>query len=286
MTNQNKESKTRPMALTVKSVIVNNKKEVLLLKRSKDSLNPGKWDLPGGHLEEDETIEESIKREISEETGIEIEVGEIINAVEFDKGMKQFQEEKRGLRYICYHKSGDVEISDEHEDFAWLPIDEAIEKLSDEDGFEKEKKETLKKAKEVVELKESLSGWRRALADLENFKKRTQKANEEFRQYCLEDFVLELLPIVDNFDLALDHVPEENQDSDWLTGILHIRKQLTGVLESKGVTEIPAKPGDKVDENVHDVIVGEAKKGKIKKVIKKGYKMNERVIRAVSVEVE
>lgn len=270
--------------LTVKAVIVREEREVLLLKRTKDVKNPNKWDLPGGHLEKGETLEESIKREILEETGLEVEVGEILKTTEFSKDSKHFKDEKRGLRYLAYYEEGEVEISEEHQDFGWFEFDEALEKLSEKDGFENEKREAILKAKEVLELKDSLNGWRRAVADLENYKRRAVKENQDFKKYCLEDYFFGLLPVLDNFDLALKHVPEDRKNDNWIVGILHIKKQLEDFLENNGVTVLETKKGDEFDENIHEVIEGENKKGKIKEVVKAGYKMGDRIIRPVLVK--
>jgi molecular chaperone GrpE len=149
-----------------------------------------------------------------------------------------------------------VELSEEHEDFEWVSFDEALEKVSDEDGFEMEKRDTIEMAKNLIELKKSYDGWKRALADMENLKKRTAKQNEEYKKYCLEDFVLELLPVLDNFNLALDHVPDDEKKSGWVVGILHIKKQLEDVLSNRGVVEILAEKGDKIDTNIHEVVSG------------------------------
>lgn len=280
------ESMARPMAITIKAVVLNGKGEILLIKRGLEELNGGKYDLPGGHIEAGETIEEALIREIKEETGLDVEKGEIIDAVEFPKDNKLFKEEKRGLRYICYTEGKEIQLSDEHHSADWFSVDDAIEELDEKDGFENEKRQTILKAKELLERKSSMDGWKRALADLENFKKRTADSNAEFSQYCIEDFVFEILPVIDNFDLSLKHVPEGKENDGWTTGILHIRKQLADVLEGKGVVEIKCKSGDKIDETVHEVIAGNGKKGKVKKVIKKGYKLKEKVIRPVSVEGE
>jgi molecular chaperone GrpE len=274
------------MAITIKAVVLNEKGEVLLIKRGLEELNGGKYDLPGGHIEKNETIEEALIREIKEETGLDAKKGEIIDAVEFSKDHKLFKEEKRGLRYIYYTESEEIQLSDEHYSADWFSLDDAIENLNEKDGFENEKRETILKAKELLERKSSMDGWKRALADLENFKKRTTESNAEFRQYCIEDFVIEVLPVIDNFDLSLEHVPEGKENDGWTAGILHIRKQLADVLEGKGVVEIECKSGDKIDETIHEVIVGDGKKGKVKKVIKKGYKLNEKLIRPVGVEGE
>ena len=164
--------------LTVKAVILRDDGKILLLKRSKGKFNPKKWDLPGGTLEKGETLGEALLREIEEETGLEVKMGEIIGTAEFSKESKNFDEEKRGLRYLTYY-SGDseVELSREHQDHKWLSFDEALEKFSTKDGFENEKREVVLKAQEILEMKEALNGWRRALADLENYKKRSVKEN-------------------------------------------------------------------------------------------------------------
>lgn len=281
----------RPMAITVKMVVLNSEHKMLLLKRSKNCLNPGKWDLPGGHIDAGETIEETIKREALEETGLSVEIGPIIDAVEFSKDHEAFKSEKRGLRYIALTTDSDVELNeDEHSEFKWLSFDEAIALLED-DGFEGEKKKTIKGAKSRMELERSLNGWHRTLADFDNFKKRTEKSNDEFRKFCMEGFILELLPVIDNFQMATEHIPEEQQSEGWVVGVMHIQNQLAGVLEANGVTEIPTNVGDKVNELVHDVLKSEGKKDgseetKVTKILKKGYQMGDRVIRPATVETE
>jgi molecular chaperone GrpE len=271
--------------LTVKGVVLRDDGKILLLKRSKKSLNPGKWDLPGGTLEKGETLEEALLREIEEETGLEVEVGEIIGTAEFNKESKNFSEEKRGLRYLTYYSGDDeVELSEEHQDFKWLTVDEALEELSEKDGFENEKREVILKAKEILEMKDALNGWRRAVADLENYKKRSLKENEDFKRYCLEGYIFDLLPVIDNFELATKHVPEKDAQSNWMVGILHIKNQLEKVLNDNGVEKIEVSKGDDFDESIHEVIEGENKKGKVKEVVKAGYKMGDRIIRPVLVK--
>jgi molecular chaperone GrpE (heat shock protein) len=284
-----KEIKFAKSILTVKGVVLRDDGKILLLKRSKKSLNPGKWDLPGGHLEKGETLEEAIKREIQEETGLKVEIGEIIGTAEFSKESKNFNEEKRGLRYLTYYSGDDeVELSKEHQDFGWFSIDEASEKLSQKDGFENEKREVILKAKEILEMKDALNGWRRAVADLENYKKRSLKENEDFKRYCLEGYVFDLLPVIDNFELAIKHVPEEDAQSNWMIGILHIKNQLEKVLSDNGVEKIEVSEGDDFDELIHEVIERGKEKGqgKVKEVLKNGYKMGSRIIRPATIKLK
>lgn len=273
----------RPMTLTLKAVVVKEGK-ILLLKRSPEEvINKNKFDLPGGHLEVSETIKEGLKREISEETGLEVEIGAVIKLSEFPKDSPYFDKIK-SLRFIAYYKSGEVKVNQvEHSDYLWLPIGEAIEKFDKNDGFENEKRETLIKAKKYLEMKNAENLWKRALADLENYKKRIVKDKKDFRKYCLENFILDILPVIDNFEMAVEHIPEKDKNSGWVAGILHIRNQLGDVLKKEGVEKIEVKAGDKIDESIHDAISGDSKKGKVKKILKEGYRLGERVIRAASV---
>jgi 8-oxo-dGTP diphosphatase len=169
------------MTLTIKAVIINEKSEVLLLRRSKNNkYSIGKFDLPGGHIEEHEGLEDSILREIKEETGMDVFFGEIIDVVEFPEGSQMFRDEKRGIRCICYSNSSEVSLSDEHDEFVWLSFEKALEKLSAEDGFESEKRNTVVKARDYLEMKNSLEGWKRCRADFENFKKDKWKKEKKF----------------------------------------------------------------------------------------------------------
>jgi molecular chaperone GrpE len=283
-------NRLRPMAITVKAVLFNDNGQVLMLHRAKGNLNEGRWDIPGGLLESGETVEESLVREIKEETGLDATIGALICLSEFQKGTKQFVHEKRSLRYIAFAKGHEVKISKrEHDEYRWVGIEEAIAMLDPKDGYENDKIRTFQAAKDYVRMKDAMVGWQRCMADFENYKKRMQKSNEEFRKYCMEAALLELLPVVDNFAMAAEHIPAEQKDGGWVQGIMYIKTQLEQYLAQYGMEEIPVKPGDEINAHIHEVISAAEKKDekdlhKVKKIIKKGYKLGERVIRAAMVE--
>lgn len=290
-------SKSRIMTLTIKAVVLNRDNEVLILKRAKDvKFSPEKYDLIGGHIEEKESLKDSILREIKEESGLDCTFGEIIDVVEFPKDSAQFKEEKRGIRCICYSDSKEVELSSEHEEYLWLPIDKAVEKFSQKDGFENEKRNTILKAQKYLELKNSLDGWKRCMADFENYKKRQVEERKDMIAFSSLNLISEIIPVVDNFHASTDHIPEEQKENGWVVGIMYIQKQLEKVLKDNGVEEIEIKVGDEFDPNIMEAIKnndqesvsGEQKleKNKIKKVLMKGYKMGGKVIRAGKVVVE
>jgi len=299
MLNKNKKEKIEEklFEVTAKVVIV-KESEVLILRRSKnDHRYPGQYDLPGGGVEKGEAIESTILREIEEETNLKVELGPIIHAFDFDKDYNLENGEKyesfgKGLRYIAFWKSGEVKLSDEHDEFLWLPFSEAEKKLSGK--FEHDKKVAVGKAREYMEMKNAVDSWKRCIADFENFKKRQAERNGEFIKFANENLIYEILPVADNFQASLSHVPENMDKDPWVTGILHIEKQLMKILGDAGVEKIKAEAGQKFDPNIHEAIkkqsentkqMDEKEEGKIMKVIQPGYRLNGKVIRAAKVIV-
>ena len=129
--------------------------------------------------------------------------------------------------------------------------------------------------------------YQRLLADQENLRKRFDQDKQQFLKFAHESAVESLLPIVDNFYRATEHVPEENKDSSWLTGILYIQKQLVTVMEGWGVEEIAVKSGDLLDPAVHEAIGTtentDIPEDHIVTVQNKGYTLNGKVVRPATV---
>ncbi|MCX6762009.1 MAG: nucleotide exchange factor GrpE [Candidatus Moranbacteria bacterium] len=144
-----------------------------------------------------------------------------------------------------------------------------------------------------------LLGWRRCMADFENYKKRQQENQKSLGEYVKEDFMLQIIPVIDNFHSATEHIPEEQKNVPWVVGIIYIQKQLEDVLKENGVTEMDVKVGDEFDPNLHEAVTdsklrnvsestnnNEELENKIKKVVLRGYKLGGKVIRAARVIVE
>lgn len=289
-----KEYKKSLFYLTVKAVVLNSEGEVLILKRPEgDRSGAGKYDLPGGEIETGEKIKEALVREIKEEIGLEVEIGPVIHVFDFEKEQNEDGQKGKGIRFLAFYKNGEARLSKEHANFEWLGIDEAISKFEDK-GFEKDKRDSLIKAKEYLELKNSLDGWKRCQADFENYKKRQAETQKEFIKYSCLNIVMEILPILDNFHASTDHVPEEQKDAPWVTGIMHIKKQLEDTLKNYGVTEIETKVGDDFDPEMHEAVKENTEhetqnkehKNKIAKIVQRGYKIGGKVIRPARVIVE
>jgi len=81
------------------------------------------------------------------------------------------------------------------------------------------------------QAEEYLAGWKRAKADLINYKKRQEEVVQEFIKFASQDLILELLPMLDNFRLAAKHLPKELENSEWVKGVFQIKNQLENLLK-------------------------------------------------------
>jgi molecular chaperone GrpE len=174
----------------------------------------------------------------------------------------------------------------------------AFAKTSADKSTDEVKKESRKFFKRTPKHEnreeEYLFGWKRCMADFENYKKRQKENQKSIGEYIKEDWALQILPVIDNFRSATEHIPLEQKEVPWVVGIMYIQKQLEDVLKENGVSEVFVKVGDEFDPNLHEAIAdnevkeGEEKvlKNKIKKVVVRGYKLGEKVIRPARVIVE
>ncbi|MDR1954588.1 MAG: nucleotide exchange factor GrpE [Candidatus Methanoplasma sp.] len=159
---------------------------------------------------------------------------------------------------------------------------EKSKKKKAEDGGDtsEEKEDALAEANAKAE--EYLNIARRLQADFDNFRKRTEKENEEFRKFAAAGMTKSMLTIADDMDRALGTAEEE---TELVAGIRGIRNNLMKILEENGLTEISTDC--KFDPNIHEALCtveGDAD-GDIAEVFQKGYRMNDRIIRYPKVKV-
>ena len=108
---------------------------VLLRSKEKYPEVGGKWDIPGGRIDAGATLEDNLKREIKEETGLEVST---INKLLAAQDIIKPEKEKHTVRLTYLGEAdGEVKLSDEHTDFKWLPLSE-IKKLEPIDRYLKE----------------------------------------------------------------------------------------------------------------------------------------------------
>lgn len=127
----------------------------------------------------------------------------------------------------------------------------------------------------------------RLAADFENFRKRTITEKADSQNYAKADIILALLPILNNLNLALKHTPE-GIDSNWLTGINHIQKQLEDTLLTQNFKFINASEGEAFDHNLHEAISYENSalaENSIIELIEPGLIFNDKVLKPARVRV-
>ncbi len=131
----------------------------------------------------------------------------------------------------------------------------------------------------------NLAGWQRAQADFINFKRRNEQEREEFTKFANARLMLELLPVLDDLERALEHVPAKLAGSAWLDGVNLIYRKFRATLESQGLTQIEAL-GKPLDLSVHEAVrQGKGEEGIVIKEIRKGYQLRGKVIRPTMVVV-
>jgi 8-oxo-dGTP diphosphatase len=111
----------KPFSLSVKVVVRDASGRVLALRRSATSrANSGKWEFPGGKVDAGEAFDAALVREVREETGLEVELDHVLGAAESDLPARR-------VAYLLLgasSASGQVRLSDEHDEFRWLAASE------------------------------------------------------------------------------------------------------------------------------------------------------------------
>jgi molecular chaperone GrpE len=126
-------------------------------------------------------------------------------------------------------------------------------------------------------------------ADLENFKKRSDREAEQIKNFCTERMVIGLLDVADELELAVKNSEISTSPDALLEGVEMTLKKLRKVLEQEGVTPIEKTEGTIFDPSKHNAAVavedGNVAEGTILEEIRKGYMMKGKVIRPTIVKV-
>ena len=137
----------------------------------------------------------------------------------------------------------------------------------------------------VAELEGELAAAR---ADFYNYRQRMAKERQQIRRLVTDDTITALLPVLDNLDRALT-VPEDGSAKDVLVGVGMVRRQFLSTLEELGVRIIPTE-GASFDPALHDAVETVPVEdpeldGRILEEVTRGYRTDERVLRASRVTV-
>lgn len=140
-----------------------------------------------------------------------------------------------------------------------------------------------------VRADEYLDDLRRERAAFQNYKRRQEAERVEMRQQAQSFLLMDILPILDDFERALQVIPPEAQEAGWFEGIMLIQRKLQNFIELNGVSLIEVEPGQEFDPFLHQAITHEEnenyQEGQIIAQVQRGYKLGERVLRPSMVRV-
>lgn len=166
-------------------------------------------------------------------------------------------------------ESGDTQAEEGAENTSEQP-------LSETEQVEQELEAAKRRATEATEQ------YLRLMAEFDNFRKRSRKEVETFREYASESVLTAILPVLDDFARTLEAMEKTDNLSSIKEGIKLVSDKLHKVLEKEGLNSIETA-GAEFDSEYHDAIhsveVPEEKKGKVLEEVEKGYRLKDKVIR-------
>ena len=137
-----------------------------------------------------------------------------------------------------------------------------------------------------TELEEARAALLRERADFVNYKRRSDQEREDMVKHLNAGLISKLLPVLDDFGMALDHTPDAAEGKAWAEGVGLINRKLLNILESEGAVLIAAE-GEEFDPAQHEAL-GFAEsaahsEGQVVAVVRQGYTLNGRVLRPAQV---
>ncbi len=158
--------------------------------------------------------------------------------------------------------------------------------------------ETVEEARELTieekleaanaEAAANLDGWQRARAELANARKRFDRQTQLSYTNATIEVAKKLLPVMDDFDRALENVPDEIGENSWFEGLSGVMRKMDRIIESINAERIPSV-GEVFDPNIHEALSTEAsdehESGVVTRELQGGYRIGDRVIRPALVYV-
>jgi len=147
---------------------------------------------------------------------------------------------------------------------------------------------TKKSDEKDIKIAELTADLQRVRADFENYHRRVDEEKTVARKHGEETMVAKLLPVIDDIERAVEHLPAELADHAWARGVANLTKNLDKTLASIGVTRIMAAPGSDFNPNQHHAVQFDETTGErevIAEELQPGYLLNGEVLRPAMVRV-
>ena len=135
------ESSKQESFRTVVKALITDRGEVLIGKKEQEEGHPisGEWHILGGHLEHGEQVEEAVKREVNEETGLEVDVHQAVDIMTFS--WEEGEKDSLQIVFHCVADSHDPEALDDLEEVKWVKPDEITDYVHSEEAERLEQRE-------------------------------------------------------------------------------------------------------------------------------------------------
>lgn len=148
-------------------------------------------------------------------------------------------------------------------------------------------KKTDKKDEQIADLTADI---KRLRADFENYRKQVDREKADARTAGAEKATLDMLPVIDNIERAIAHIPEDISEHQWVRGIEGLIKQLDKTLANLGLSRIEASPGTHFNPEQHQAVQfdedGDGDNEVVEAELQPGYTLHNRVIRPAMVRVK
>ncbi|HEU4715788.1 MAG TPA: nucleotide exchange factor GrpE [Candidatus Saccharimonadales bacterium] len=139
------------------------------------------------------------------------------------------------------------------------------------------------------QITELTADLQRTRADFENYRKRVEAEKAAAREAGQSAAILKLIPVIDNIERAVVHIPEDLKDNKWAQGVAGLAKNLEKSLDALNLKRIEAKSGDTFNPELHEAIQfdedAEGEAEIIEQELQAGYTLNGRPIRHAMVKV-
>ncbi|PLW79361.1 nucleotide exchange factor GrpE [Candidatus Woesearchaeota archaeon] len=159
--------------------------------------------------------------------------------------------------------------------------DKKSEEKTKKTGKKEEKSELEKSNEKIIDLTSTLQ---RLQADFENYKRRTETEKSEFMIYSNSELIKKLLPLLDNFEIALKNTEKHEE---FIKGIELIFSQFIDILKDRKVERIKSV-GEKLDPNKHEALMAQESNEESNMILEEfqsGYTIGEKILRPAKVKV-
>ncbi|HBE90299.1 MAG: nucleotide exchange factor GrpE [Candidatus Andersenbacteria bacterium RIFCSPHIGHO2_12_FULL_46_9] len=140
----------------------------------------------------------------------------------------------------------------------------------------------------ISKASEYLSGWQRAQADLDNYRRRVHQEQHQQNAQVKRRLIYDLMPLIDNFRAITIHLPADLKDNVWAQGVLHVARQLEQLLHQYEVVPIN-ESGQPFNPILHEAVAtvkdDAVSSGSVVEVMQTGYRIGDQVIRPAKVKV-